>query len=51
MTEKFEIAIRLGCFGGVLFLMALWELRAPRRPLTVRRLPRKPSTKRWYRLP
>ena len=40
MTEKFEIAIRLGCFGGVLFLMALWELRAPRRPLTVRKAPR-----------
>jgi sterol desaturase/sphingolipid hydroxylase (fatty acid hydroxylase superfamily) len=32
--------IRLGCFGGVLLLMALWEALAPRRPLTVGRAPR-----------
>jgi sterol desaturase/sphingolipid hydroxylase (fatty acid hydroxylase superfamily) len=32
-----EPAIRLGCFAGVLLLMALWEVLAPRRPLTVRR--------------
>jgi sterol desaturase/sphingolipid hydroxylase (fatty acid hydroxylase superfamily) len=29
--------IRLGCFGGVLLLMALWEALAPRRRLTVGR--------------
>jgi sterol desaturase/sphingolipid hydroxylase (fatty acid hydroxylase superfamily) len=29
-----ESVIRLGCFAGVLTLMALWEVRAPRRPLT-----------------
>jgi sterol desaturase/sphingolipid hydroxylase (fatty acid hydroxylase superfamily) len=29
--------IRLGCFGGVLGLMALWEALAPRRRLTVGR--------------
>jgi sterol desaturase/sphingolipid hydroxylase (fatty acid hydroxylase superfamily) len=29
--------IRLGCFGGVLLLMALWEVLAPRRRLTVGR--------------
>ena len=40
MTERFEISVRLGCFGGVLLLMALWELHAPRRPLTVRKTPR-----------
>jgi sterol desaturase/sphingolipid hydroxylase (fatty acid hydroxylase superfamily) len=32
-----EPAIRLGCFLGVLLLMALWEALAPRRRLTVRR--------------
>ena len=32
-----EPVIRLGCFGGVLLLMALWEVLAPRRRLTVRR--------------
>jgi sterol desaturase/sphingolipid hydroxylase (fatty acid hydroxylase superfamily) len=30
---QFEPAIRLGCFAGVLAIMALWELRAPRRKL------------------
>jgi sterol desaturase/sphingolipid hydroxylase (fatty acid hydroxylase superfamily) len=30
-------AIRLGCFGGVLMVMALWEVLAPRRRLTVGR--------------
>lgn len=30
-----EPAIRLGCFGGVFALVALWELVAPRRALTV----------------
>jgi sterol desaturase/sphingolipid hydroxylase (fatty acid hydroxylase superfamily) len=32
-----ESVIRLICFGGVLFLMALWEALAPRRRLTQRR--------------
>jgi sterol desaturase/sphingolipid hydroxylase (fatty acid hydroxylase superfamily) len=32
-----ESLIRLACFGGVLLLMALWEVLAPRRRLTVRR--------------
>jgi sterol desaturase/sphingolipid hydroxylase (fatty acid hydroxylase superfamily) len=31
----FETAIRLGCFAAVLMLMALWEMAAPRRRLTV----------------
>lgn len=30
-----EAAIRLGAFFGIFVLMALWELRAPRRALTV----------------
>ena len=30
-----EAPIRLGTFFGILALMALWELRAPRRALTV----------------
>jgi sterol desaturase/sphingolipid hydroxylase (fatty acid hydroxylase superfamily) len=30
-----EPIIRLGCFAGVLLLMALWEVLAPRRRLTV----------------
>jgi sterol desaturase/sphingolipid hydroxylase (fatty acid hydroxylase superfamily) len=33
----YQAFIRLGCFGGVLLLMALWELLAPRRRLTVGR--------------
>ena len=33
----YESAVRLGCFGGVLLLMALWEVLAPRRRLTVGR--------------
>lgn len=40
MTEQFEISVRLACFGGVLLVMAMWELRVPRRPLTVRKAPR-----------
>ncbi len=32
-----EPMIRLGCFAGVLLLMALWEFLAPRRRLTVAR--------------
>ena len=30
-----EPGIRLGCFGGVLAAMAVWEILAPRRPRTV----------------
>jgi sterol desaturase/sphingolipid hydroxylase (fatty acid hydroxylase superfamily) len=33
----YETLIRLGCFAGVLLLMALWELLAPRRRLSVGR--------------
>lgn len=40
MSEQVEIALRLGCFGGVLLVMALWEFLAPRRPLSVRKAPR-----------
>src|SRR5207249_6843222 len=32
-----EPIIRLACFAGVLLLMALWEVLAPRRRLTVSR--------------
>jgi sterol desaturase/sphingolipid hydroxylase (fatty acid hydroxylase superfamily) len=32
-----ESVVRLGCFGGMLLLMTLWEVLAPRRPLTVGR--------------
>ena len=40
ITEQFEISVRFACFGGVLLVMAIWELRAPRRSLTVRKGPR-----------
>lgn len=40
MSEQIEIAVRLSFFGGVLLLMTLWELLAPRRTLTVRKGPR-----------
>jgi sterol desaturase/sphingolipid hydroxylase (fatty acid hydroxylase superfamily) len=33
----YEPLIRLGCFAGVLLLMALWEFLAPRRRMTVSR--------------
>jgi sterol desaturase/sphingolipid hydroxylase (fatty acid hydroxylase superfamily) len=33
--QTHEAAIRLGAFFGIFALMALWELRAPRRTLTV----------------
>jgi sterol desaturase/sphingolipid hydroxylase (fatty acid hydroxylase superfamily) len=35
VPEVMEVPIRLGFFGGVLLVMALWELVAPRRTLTV----------------
>ncbi len=37
---KYEPVIRLGCFLGILILMALWEVLAPRRPPTVSKLNR-----------
>jgi sterol desaturase/sphingolipid hydroxylase (fatty acid hydroxylase superfamily) len=40
MNPTTEAAIRLSCFGGVFSVMAIWELVAPRRPLTVRKSPR-----------
>jgi sterol desaturase/sphingolipid hydroxylase (fatty acid hydroxylase superfamily) len=40
MSEQIEIAVRLSCFGGVLLLMTLWEMLAPRRVLSVRKGPR-----------
>lgn len=30
-----ETALRVGCFAGVLLMMAVWELAAPRRHLTI----------------
>lgn len=38
LLQEHEALIRLGCFGGVLLLMAAWELAAPRRRLAVPRL-------------
>jgi sterol desaturase/sphingolipid hydroxylase (fatty acid hydroxylase superfamily) len=32
-----EALVHLGCFASVLLLMAFWEQRAPRRPLSIRR--------------
>ncbi len=40
MSGQIEIAVRVGFFLSVLLLMALWEVLAPRRSLTVRRAPR-----------
>lgn len=40
MSEQVEVAVRLSCFVGVLVLMSLWELRAPRRAWSVRKGPR-----------
>ncbi|MEQ8790265.1 MAG: sterol desaturase family protein [Pirellulaceae bacterium] len=37
MSPGLEISIRLGCFLGVLLLMAAWEFAAPRRRLQVKR--------------
>lgn len=42
-TIAAEPIIRLGCFVGVLVLMALWEALTPRRPQSVRRLLRWPN--------
>ena len=37
MTLSTEMTVRLGCFVGVLLVMASWEIVAPRRPLTVKK--------------
>ena len=42
-TIAAEPIIRLGCFVGILVLMALWETLTPRRPQSVRRLLRWPN--------
>ncbi len=34
LAQKGELFIRLGFFIGILIIMALWEILAPRRPLT-----------------
>jgi sterol desaturase/sphingolipid hydroxylase (fatty acid hydroxylase superfamily) len=41
LTQKYEPAIRLGFFFGILVAMFLWELMSPRRPLTT------PKKARW----
>ena len=40
MPEQIEVVVRLSFFGGILLLMAVWEVIAPRRSLTVRKGPR-----------
>jgi sterol desaturase/sphingolipid hydroxylase (fatty acid hydroxylase superfamily) len=40
MTNPYEPVIRLGFFFGILVIMFLWELIAPRRPLTVSKMAR-----------
>lgn len=40
MSAQLEVVVRLGFFLGVLLLMAVGEILAPRRPLTVRKAPR-----------
>jgi sterol desaturase/sphingolipid hydroxylase (fatty acid hydroxylase superfamily) len=42
LTHQYELVIRLGFFFGILVAMFLWELIAPRRPLTTS----KPA--RWF---
>jgi sterol desaturase/sphingolipid hydroxylase (fatty acid hydroxylase superfamily) len=43
MSEQLEMAVRLGGFASVLLAMLGWERLAPRRPATVRTLPRRVS--------
>jgi sterol desaturase/sphingolipid hydroxylase (fatty acid hydroxylase superfamily) len=43
MTVTAEPIIRLSCFAGVLVLMVVWELLAPRRPQSIKRLLRWPN--------
>jgi len=40
LTHKYEPAIRLGFFLGILVIMFLWERIAPRRPLTTSKIAR-----------
>lgn len=40
MSPSVEMIVRLSCFFGVLIAMALWELFAPRRVLTIDKTPR-----------
>jgi sterol desaturase/sphingolipid hydroxylase (fatty acid hydroxylase superfamily) len=40
LTHKYEPMIRLGFFFGILIAMFLWELIAPRRPLTASKIVR-----------
>ena len=40
---QYEPLIRFGAFGGVLLLMALWELAAPRRHASITRINRWPN--------
>jgi len=40
LTHKYEPVIRLGFFFGILVAMFLWELIAPRRPLTTSKIAR-----------
>ncbi len=40
LTSKYEPGIRLGFFFGILIIMFLWELIAPRRPLTTSKIAR-----------
>jgi sterol desaturase/sphingolipid hydroxylase (fatty acid hydroxylase superfamily) len=42
LTGKYEPVIRLGFFFGILVIMYLWELIAPRRPLTTSK------SARWF---
>jgi len=43
MTEiPYEALIRFGFFGGILAVMGLWEMLAPKRPLV------EPRTRRWF---
>src|SRR5262249_21446354 len=43
MDSPVELTIRLAAFGGILAVMVLWELLAPRRPLGVGRMVRWPN--------
>ena len=43
MDPKTEIAIRIGCYVAVFAAMALWEVLAPRRALSIGRTPRWPN--------
>jgi sterol desaturase/sphingolipid hydroxylase (fatty acid hydroxylase superfamily) len=40
MTPALEMKIRMGCALGIFAAMALWEMLAPRRPLTAKKAPR-----------